>query len=326
MTPSERFYELAEAAKACGISRGRLDHACRVGRIPFTRSETGSRLLSESVVEKLRKHGLSAFPRPYFDPAPQAQQEETTKPSTTAAERLGLLGEPSATLRKAKEDAEAVKLKVDQEKARLELSRVQHEQERARRAAAAEREAEVEQRRAEQEAEAERRREEAEERRYAVQAQRERERRARWLKEQLSLALSEGRYELWRYVPHERQSEGEESIAATLVREMEKLTPDSPLSACQKARQAAVERAVAPYKAARTIEESLEEIPRYLERLYEDGYINLRPEDRAFLAKRLRPCIKTEVERQAEARGNRLSEEEARQLVRDTLDHHLKLA
>lgn len=325
MTANERYYELAEAAKACGLSRGRLDHACRVGRIPFTRSETGSRLLSESVVEKLRKQGLSAFPRPYFDPAPQAQKEETAKPSTTAAERLGLLGEPSAVLRKSKEDAEAAKLKVEQERARLELWRIQQEQERARREAGAERGAEMEQRRAEQEAEAERRREEAEQQRWAVQAQRERERRARWLKEQLSLALSEGRYELWRYVPHERQSEGEESVAAALVREMEKLTPDSPLPACQKARQAAVERALAPYKVARTIEESLREIPRHLDRLYEDGYINLRPEDRAFLAKRLRPRVEAEMVRQAQARAYRLSEEEARQLTRDAIERELKL-
>ncbi len=329
------WYSLAEVSKATRIPRGRLDHACRVGRLPYRRSETGARLLPQSVVEKLKKQGLAAFPRPY-DPVALAPSEEGAPKQAdrpTAADRIGLLAEPSAEIVKAKERAEAAKLKVEQESAQLELLRIQQDQERARRATAAERRAEMERERAEREAEAEWRREEAEAQaeaqRQATAAQRERERRERhmrWLKEQLSRALSEAGFELLRYVPQEKRSQAEEGIAAALVRDMERLTADSPRSACERARQLASERVLAPFKAAKAIEEALEEIPRYMERLYEEGYVSSPTEDRQFLAKRLRPGIQAELQRQAEARAYRLSEEEARQLVRDAVDRNLRLA
>jgi hypothetical protein len=49
------WYTLGEAEKATHIRRTRLDHACRVGRLHYRRSETGARLLAHEVVEKLRK-------------------------------------------------------------------------------------------------------------------------------------------------------------------------------------------------------------------------------------------------------------------------------
>ena len=60
------WYTLGEAEKGTGIPRTRLDHACRVGRLPYRRTEAGARLLSHDVVEKLRKDGLKSFPRPYY--------------------------------------------------------------------------------------------------------------------------------------------------------------------------------------------------------------------------------------------------------------------
>ena len=80
------WYTLGEAEKATGIPRTRLDHACRVGRLPYRRSETGARLLSHDVIEKLRKHGLKAFPRPY-DPIASPNEQEVNH----LARRPGLL-------------------------------------------------------------------------------------------------------------------------------------------------------------------------------------------------------------------------------------------
>ena len=73
---------LGEAEKATGIPRTRLDHACRVGRLPYRRTETGARLLSHDVVEKLRKDGLKSFPRPY-DPI-ASSNEQIASPSGVA--------------------------------------------------------------------------------------------------------------------------------------------------------------------------------------------------------------------------------------------------
>ena len=44
------WYSLAEASKATRIPRGRLDHACRVGRLPYRRSETGLANLNRELV------------------------------------------------------------------------------------------------------------------------------------------------------------------------------------------------------------------------------------------------------------------------------------
>ncbi len=323
--PQEPWYTLGEVSKAVGISVDKLDHACRQRRIPYRRDLNGYRLLSQATLEALKKRGLAAFPRPY-DPVAVAAPEEGAPKQTDrppAADRIGLLAEPSPEIVKAKEGAEAAKLKVEQERARLELWRIQQEQERARKAAAAERRAEIEQRRAEQEAEAARRKQEAERQRRAEQARQERRRRDDWLKHQVSLALSAASYDLTVAVPYEQRKKAEGEIVEALSEELELLAPDSGWSECEQARQAAVERALAPYKMARTIEDSLREIPRHLDRLYEDGDLNLRDEDREFLAKRLRPRVKAEMERQGRARAYRLSEEEARQLVRDAIEREL---
>lgn len=46
------WYTLGEAEKATGVPRTRLDHACRVARLTYRRSEAGARLLSHDVIEK----------------------------------------------------------------------------------------------------------------------------------------------------------------------------------------------------------------------------------------------------------------------------------
>ncbi len=324
----EPWYTLGEVSRAVGISEGKLDHACRQRRIPYRRDPNGYRLLSQATLEALKKKGLAAFPRPYDPVAIAAPEESTPKQADrpAAADRIGLLAEPSPEIVKAKERAEAAKLRVEEQQASLEQARISAERAALYKQMAAEREAEAKQRRQEQEAEAERWRQEAERQHRAEQTRQERRRRDDWFKHQVSLALSAASYELTVAVPYEQRSKAEGEIAAVLSEELELLTPDSEWAECKQGRQKAVERALAPYKVARTIEESLREIRPHLDRLYEDGYLSLRDEDREFLAKRLRPRVKAELERQARARVYRLREKEARQLVRDAIERELKLA
>src|SRR5215469_10816769 len=81
------WYTLGEAEKATGIRRTRLDHACRVGRLPYRRTQTNARLLSQDVVEKLRKDGLKAFPRPY-DPIASSIEHEASSFGATSGPGL----------------------------------------------------------------------------------------------------------------------------------------------------------------------------------------------------------------------------------------------
>lgn len=323
------WYSLAEAAKATRIPRGRLDHACRVGRLPYRRSETGARLLAQGTVDNLRKQGLTAFPRPY-DPMAVAPPEEAAKQPDRPgpAERIGLLAEPSPEIVKAKEKAEAAKLKVEEQKASLELAQIGRDLRAVHDEMAAERQAEAEARRAEREAEAECRRQEAERQRQDARARQDFERRKAWLSAQLELALSEASRELGIFgiVPSESRQEAKERIARELVYATADLSPEPSAVACEKARKKVIDRALAPYRLAHTIQKALPEVPKYLDRLYEDGYISLCAEDREFLAKRLQPRLKARLEKQAQARSSQLTEAEALELVRDAVDHELKLA
>src|SRR5260370_17950330 len=79
------WYTLGEAEKATGIPRTRLDHACRVSRLPYRRSEAGARLLSHEAVEKLRKDGLRGFPRPYDPIASSIEHAATSSGPTSGA-------------------------------------------------------------------------------------------------------------------------------------------------------------------------------------------------------------------------------------------------
>lgn len=82
------WYTLGEAEKATHVPRTRLDHACRVGRLQYRGSETGARLLSHDVIEKLRKDGLKAFPRPY-DPTASANEQDVAAPGASGSGSAG---------------------------------------------------------------------------------------------------------------------------------------------------------------------------------------------------------------------------------------------
>ncbi len=107
------WYTLGEAEKATGVPRTRLDHACLVSRLTFRRSETGARLLSQDTIEKLRKDGLKAFPRPYDPseaPTEAAQSAPTTNPLESRRQHL-----------------EELKIQAEEVRAQRELDRLRAE-------------------------------------------------------------------------------------------------------------------------------------------------------------------------------------------------------
>jgi len=132
------WYTLGEAEKATHVPRTRLDHACRVGRLQYRRSETGARLLSHDVIEKLRKDGLKSFPRPY-DPIASSNEEASSFGSTPGA---GLMAQRERVEQKRSEIEE---MRVNRD---LRQLKYQEQQERAERRAATgvERQAQAEQR------------------------------------------------------------------------------------------------------------------------------------------------------------------------------------
>ncbi len=138
-TKTTVWYTLGEAEKATGIPRTRLDHACRVNRLPYRRSETGARLLSHDVVEKLRKQGLKGFPRPY-DPIATSTEQEASPLGATSAARLTVQRE-----RVEQKRGELEEMRVNRE-LRHFRDQEQHEKAECRAAAAAERQDQAEER------------------------------------------------------------------------------------------------------------------------------------------------------------------------------------
>lgn len=327
------WYLLAEASKATRIPRGRLDHACRVGRLPYRRSETGARLLAQSTIDKLRKQGLAAFPRPY-DPIAVAPPEEAAKQPDRPgpAERIGLLAEPSPEIVKVKEQAEAARFRAEaaeatarEQRERAKLSDFWRERQRAR-------QAEIE---AEREVEAERRREEAAVRRELEHQRAEQRRREEWAARELRLALDEctADFGFLGPVPTSKAQEAKQAIAENLVEEWtaRSIGPDSLSSACQRARSRAIDRALHLYRWAALRKKLFEnpwrsEIEDYLDGLHRDGYISLEYSDRRFLAGRIKPRVIAATENEFSKRSGRVTEEEARQVVHEAIDRELKLA
>jgi hypothetical protein len=138
-TKTTVWYTLGEAEKATGIQRTRLDHACRVGRLPYRRSETGARLLSHDVVEKLRKEGLKSFPRPY-DPIASSNEQVASPAGVTQG-----MGPTAQRERVEQKRGELEELRIDRD---LRQQREKERQEKAERrvAATAERQAQAEER------------------------------------------------------------------------------------------------------------------------------------------------------------------------------------
>lgn len=318
----ERFFPIGQVAKATGIPRHTLANACASGRIPFKRSPSGYRLISEGVVEQLRTHGLAVFPRPAATASSEGSPEDSQSPPLAPAERLGLLGEPSKKLQAQKEATETAKMQLEQERVDRELERLRRERQQERAAMEAEQAA----RWAEEETAAER------EHRAQV-AQQEEARREEWLKGEMGLAEDRLRT-LWllQGLDWNRLDEVRKDLTAALTCELAKtfqaLSPDSSWAARESARQVAMERALKPYlrehKLQATIRSVMSEIPRYLRELQERAWINVESEDVEFLARRLEPRVRAFLE--AEGLDRELSDTEAEELIRHFIDEELRLA
>ncbi len=337
----DSHYSLTEATRATGIPRGVLDHACRSGRLPFRQTEGGTRLLSGRVVAQLaRDRDLRSFPKAYDPPpgpAPNLGYEEEPpahgSQSPSAAERLGLLGEPSQELKRAKEQAEAEKLQAEQEEAKLRQEQSRLERERLRREHQeeldAKRRAQDEELRAEDEAEAERLRLEAEARRRAERERQRREETEAWIRSQFNEALDEASGDLFG-MPDSDQAQVKEEILLELGRELERLNPHSPFSACAAARRAAVTRVLAPFRYDKLIRKVFScwrnPIKERLDQLYQDGW--LKPEldesHRQFLAQRWEPEVRERIRREYDRRGG-LTEAEAQEVIQRVIDEKLGL-
>jgi hypothetical protein len=242
------WFTLGEAEKATGIRRTRLDHACRVGRVEYRRSESGARLLSHDVVEKLRKLGLRGFPLPY-DPITYSNDQKGSSASPTLTQqrerieqRRGDLEEMRVNLevqrfkeqekrekaeRRAGEAAERDARAMEKEQAKLRRQQVRLEearQEEARRQAAREAEAQVRRRNWE----------------------------ANWLDYALKLLPSE--------VPQSLELDVHQAVADLLPR----IDADQPHQLTQRLIQAVIEKALQPWHRRKEIEKIIEQASNQL--------------------------------------------------------------
>jgi hypothetical protein len=241
------WYTLGEAEKATGIQRTRLDHACRVGRLPYRRSETGARLLSHDVVEKLRKEGLKSFPRPY-DPIASSNEQVASPAGVTQG-----MGPAAQRERVEQKRGELEELRIDRD---LRQQRQKERQEKAERrvAAAAERQAQAEERAHAQRQRQQIRLEEARQAEAREQAARETEARHRrqqweiyWLACALELLPSD--------VPHSFELDVHQVVADLLP----KLDAQQPEQLTKRLIQAAIDRALQPWHRRKEIEKIIEQ-------------------------------------------------------------------
>lgn len=246
-TKTTVWYTLGEAEKATGVPRTRLDHACRVARLPYRRSETGARLLSHEVIEKLRKQGLKGFPRPY-DPIASSVEHEANSIGATSG--TGLTAQRERVEQKRAE-LEEMRVKRD-----LRQLKEQERQEKAvRRAAmAAERQAQAEERAQAQRQNQQFRLEEARESEAREQAAWEtevRHRRQQWETSWLDYGLKL----LPNDLPHSLELDVHQVVADLLP----KIDARQPEQLTQRLIQAAIDKALQPWHKRKEIEKIIEE-------------------------------------------------------------------
>jgi hypothetical protein len=241
------WYTLGEAEKATGVPRTRLDHACRVGRLPYRRSETGARLLSHDVVEKLHKEGLRGFPRPYDPIASSIEHEASSSGATSGA------GVTAQRERVEQKRGELEEMRVNRDLRQLKDQERQEKAER-RAVAAAERQAQAEQRAQAQRQSEQLRVEKARQTEAREQAAREAEayhRRRQWETSCLDYALKL----LPSNVPHSLELDVHQVVADLLPR----LDAQQPEQLTKRLIQAAIDKALQPWHKRKEIEKIIEE-------------------------------------------------------------------
>jgi len=246
------WYTLGDAEKATGIRRTRLDHACRVGRLTYRRSEAGARLLPHDVVEKLRKDGLKGFPRPY-DPIASSTEHDASSPGATSG--AGLTGQRERVEQKRGE-IEEMRLNRD-----LRQLKDQERQEKAERRAAtiAEQQARAEERLRDQRQIEQLRQEEARQTEAREQAEWEtevRHRRQEWETFWLNRALE--------LLPSDLPLSLELSVHQAVDDLLPKLDVLQPEQLTKRLIQAAIDKALQPWHKNKEIEKVIEEAPDQL--------------------------------------------------------------
>lgn len=223
------------------VARPPLDHACRVGKVQYRRSETGARLLSHDVIEKLRIDGLKAFPRPYDPIAPPTEQ---------LAAPHGASGNALAAQRDKVEQkrVEIGEMHVSRELRQLK-EQEQHERAERRAVAAAEW-----QRQAEQRGQAEHQRQQLylEEARQAEARECRRQWEAGWLDFALKLLPCD--------VPHSFELNVHQAVAELLPR----LDGYQPEQLMKPLIQAAVDKVLQPWHRKKEIEKIIDECRKQL--------------------------------------------------------------
>jgi hypothetical protein len=246
------WYTLGEAQKATGIPRTRLDHACRVNRLPYRRTETGARLLSHDVIEKLRKDGLRGFPRPY-DPITSSNEHEAGPSGETQ-----LVGLTAQRERIEQKRGELEEMRLNRNLRQLKDQDAQERTER-RAAAATERQAQAKQRaeahhenqqlRLEEARQAEAREQAASEAEvYRIRRQWE----VSWLDYALKLLPSD--------VPHNLELDVHQAVVEILP----KLDADQPERLNHRLIQAAIDKTLRPWHKRKEIDKVIEQAPKEL--------------------------------------------------------------
>ncbi len=246
-TKTTVWYTLGEAEKATNIPRTRLDHACRVGRLPYRRTEAGARLLSHDVVEKLRKDGLKSFPRPY-DPIASSNEQVAGPAGVTQ-----VVGPTAQRERVEQRRGELEEMRLNRDLRQLKEQERQEKAER-RAATAAERQAQAEERAQTQRERQQIRLEEARQAEAREQAARETEARndrQQWETSWLDYALNS----LPSDAPHDLELDVHEVVADLLP----KLDAQQPAQLTKRLIQAAIDKALQPWNRRKEIEKITEE-------------------------------------------------------------------
>jgi len=212
------YFRSGEAARELGVTQGKIRALCASGAIRSKCSPGGHYYVPKDEVERLKQEGLPAAPHPL----PQAKESrEVTAPRRNRSEPE-LLAPPS----EAAIDAADTVARLGYEVQALGLAR-QREEEldyfREREANEAAREAERQEQEWQRQSEAE------------AQAQRR-----EWEDEWISYALNR--------VPHEAPREVETAVYNEILQTLSNLTPDRSEAVLRRVVEAAVEKALSPWR------------------------------------------------------------------------------
>ena len=312
------WHTIGEASRSTTISRDTLRTACDTGRLPSKRSEKGYRLIPEGVVQRLRQHGLKAFPPLGGTASARVPENEGPPRKIVAVERLGLLGEPSPKLKELKERVEAAKMDLECDRATRDLERLrrayqEEDEELAQRQEEAQEEdlAAVEQDRLE---------------RTRIAAE---QRRNKWFIEQAQKTMRE----ISRRADREGLDIGRDSEAlaqalhSALTEALRELDPEAEWYSLYQARRRAAQQFLEPFRwrsrQLGIVESVLRNIESHLHELLDGGWLALPSRNVALLAQQLEIPMRSILEREIFSRN--LTRTQAEEVLREAIDRRLRI-